>query len=124
MEVNFKMEVEMEIIEKLQFTNQWFEIFLPLILITLDIITGFIYAWLNKKVSSSVMRKGLGHKAGELAYILLGFLANIAFGLHSVFLLAIFYVCFMEVISIFENCSKLGVPVPEKLKEILNKESE
>lgn len=113
----------MEILEKLHFTNQWFEFVLPLVMIILDIVTGFINAWINKSVSSSVMREGLGHKAGELAYILLGFLANIAFGLHSVFLLAVFYVCFMELVSILENCSKLGVPMPEKLKEIIeNKE--
>lgn len=111
------------ILENLHFTNQWFEFILPLIMIILDIVTGFINAWINKSVSSSVMREGLGHKAGELAYILLGFLANIAFGLHSVFLLAVFYVCFMELVSILENCSKLGVPMPEKLKEIIeNKE--
>lgn len=111
------------IFENLHFTNQWFEFILPLIMIILDIVTGFINAWINKSVSSSVMREGLGHKAGELAYILLGFLANIAFGLHSVFLLAVFYVCFMELVSILENCSKLGVPMPEKLKEIIeNKE--
>lgn len=113
------------IFENLHFTNQWFEFVLPLVMIILDIVTGFINAWINKKVSSSVMREGLGHKAGELAYILLGFLANIAFGLHSVFLLAVFYVCFMELVSILENCSKLGVPMPEKLKEIIeNKEGE
>lgn len=111
------------IFENLHFTNQWFEFILPLIMIILDIVTGFINAWINKSVSSSVMREGLGHKAGELAYILLGFLANIAFGLHSVFLLAVFYVCFMELVSILENCAKLGVPMPEKLKEIIeNKE--
>lgn len=111
------------ILENLHFTNQWFEFILPLMMVILDIVTGFINAWINKSVSSSVMREGLGHKAGELAYILLGFLANIAFGLHSVFLLAVFYVCFMELVSILENCAKLGVPMPEKLKEIIeNKE--
>ena len=114
----------MEILEELKFTNQWLEIALPLGLIILDILTGFLYAWINKKVSSTVMREGLGHKAAELSYILLGFLAYICFDLHSVFLLAVFYVCFMELVSILENCSKLGVPIPDKLKEILNKESE
>lgn len=109
----------MEIVDKLHFTNQWFEFFLPLMMIILDIVTGFINAWVNKKVSSSIMREGLGHKAGELAYILLGFLAYTAFGLHSVYLLAVFYVCFMELVSILENCSKLGVPMPEKIKEII-----
>ena len=113
------------IFENLHFTNQWFEFVLPLIMIILDIVTGFINAWINKTVSSSVMREGLGHKAGELAYIALGFLAYVAFGLHAVFLLAVFYVCFMELVSILENCSKLGVPVPPKLKEIIeNKEGE
>lgn len=112
------------ILENLKFTNQWLEIALPLALIILDVVTGFIHAWINKTVSSSIMREGLGHKAAELAYILLGFLAYLCFDLHSVFLLAVFYVCFMELVSILENCSKLGVPMPDQLKEILNKEGE
>lgn len=111
----------MEIIENLKFTSQIYEILLPLGLIVLDIITGFVYAWINKSVSSSVMREGLGHKIAEISYIVLGFLANLCFGLHSVQLFAIFYVCFMEIVSVAENCAKLGVPVPEKLQDILNK---
>lgn len=111
----------MEILDNLKFTSQIYEILLPLSLIVLDIVTGFIYAWINKSVSSSIMREGLGHKIAEISYIVLGFLANLCFGLHSVQLFAIFYVCFMELVSVAENCAKLGVPVPEKIQAILNK---
>lgn len=117
----------MEILNELHFTNNWIEFLLPVLMIVLDVATGFLNAWINKNVSSSIMREGLGHKAAELAYIFLGFLAYVAFGLHSVFLLAVFYVCLMELVSIIENCAKLGVPIPPKLKEffeIKSKEGE
>lgn len=114
----------MEILEELKFTKETYEIVFPLALIVLDVLTGLINAWVSNNISSKKMREGLGHKAGEVAIIILGFLANLCLGLHSVYLLAILYVCFMEVLSVLENVTDLGFPIPEvakeKIKKILN----
>lgn len=106
----------------LQFTNQWWALILPLILMVLDIITGYYNAWKNNEVSSSKMRDGLGKKCAELCYIVVGFMFKFAFGTSSIMYFMVIYVCYMEVVSLAENCSKLGLPVPNKLKEKLNNE--
>lgn len=111
----------MEILEELQFTNSAYEIVLPLALIVLDVLTGIINAWVVNNISSSEMRKGLGHKSGEIAVLILGFLINLCLGLHSIYLLAIFYVSFMELLSILENVTKLGFPIPESVKNKIRK---
>lgn len=111
----------MELLEELKFTNETYEIILPLALVIVDILTGLINAWVTNSISSTKMREGLGHKAGEIAIIILGFLANLCLGLHSVYLLAILYVCFMEVLSILENVTDLGFPIPEIAKEKIRK---
>ena len=113
------MENVNEILENIKFVNDSWAITLPLILILLDIITGVINAIIKGEMDSSVMRQGLGHKFSEIVYLALGILADVFFKLHSVYLLAIIYISFMEIISILENCNKLGVPIPNILKNIL-----
>lgn len=111
----------MEFLEELKFTNEAYEIIFPLALIAVDVLLGVINAWTTNSISSTKMREGLGHKAGEVAIIVLGFLINLCLGLHSIYLLAIFYVCFMELLSILENIQKSGIPIPEKIKNVVNK---
>ena len=36
----------------------------------------------------------------------------------------VIYICLMELSSLAENCAKLGVEIPEKLKEKLNNDKE
>lgn len=111
----------MEILEELKFTSETYEIIFPLALIVLDVLTGLINAWVTNDLKSKKMREGLGHKAGEIAIIVLGFLINLCLGLHSVYLLAILYVCIMEVLSVLENVTELGFPIPEAVKNKIRK---
>ena len=108
-----------EVMEYVKFVNDGWAITLPLILIVLDIVTGVVNAVIKGDIDSSVMRQGLGHKFSEIIYLALGILADIFFKWHGVYLLMIIYISFMEIVSILENCSKLGVPMPEFLKNIL-----
>ena len=108
------------LLETIHFTNTWWAILTPLILMVLDVITGYYGAWKNKCISSSIMRDGLGKKCAELCYILVGVLAKFAIGTSSVMYFIIIYVCYMELVSLAENCDKLGFPMPEKMKEKLN----
>ena len=110
----------MESLLNLEFTNVWWAIGVPLVLMVLDIITGYYNAWKNNKVSSSRMRDGLGKKCAEFCYITVGFLFKFAFGINAIMYFMVIYVCYMELVSLTENCSKLGLPIPQKIKDKLN----
>ena len=115
----------MEYLKNLKFTHDYWALLLPCILMVLDIITGYYNAWKSKTVSSKKMRDGLGKKLAELVYIVAGILISVSFNIKPVGYFISFYVIYMEIVSITENCEKLGLPMPEKVKEkINNKESE
>lgn len=97
----------------------WF-ILLPLILEVLDIITGYLNAWIKDDIQSKKMREGLGKKVGELVYCSVALLINILFNIPSISYFITGYICFMEIMSLTENCDKLGVPMPNVLKKKVN----
>ena len=110
----------MEELLKLNFTNIVWVFVLPLLLMVLDIITGYYNAWKNKEVSSSKMRDGLGKKCAELCYILVGTAFKFAFGIDAIMYFMAVYICYMEIVSLAENCDKLGISLPKVVKEKLN----
>ena len=112
------------LIQSIQFTNIWWAIITPLILMVVDIVTGYYNAWKNNEVSSSKMRDGLGKKLAELTGVFLGILAKYSIGADPIMYFAIIYVCFMEGLSIIENWEKLGFKMPQKLREKLNNKGE
>ena len=90
--------------------------------ITIDYITGIMCAIIDKKLSSEVGFKGIFKKV--LILMLVG-IANVidvhVVGTGSALRGAT--VCFYlsnEGLSILENTVHLGLPVPEKLKEVLS----
>ncbi len=92
------------------------------VFITIDYITGIICAIIDKKLSSEVGFKGIFKKV--LILMLVG-IANVidvhVVGTGSALRGAT--VCFYlsnEGLSILENTVHLGLPVPEKLKEVLS----
>ncbi len=114
----------MEELMNLKFTSEWWALMAPLFLCVLDVLTGYIHAWIENEVKSYKMREGLGKKFGEIVYVILGIVAKYAIGTSSIMLFMSAYICFMEVVSLFENCAKLGVPMPEKIREKINNERE
>ena len=109
-----------ELIQNIQFTNIWWAIITPIFLIVLDIATGLINSWKNDSFHSSVMRAGLSKKFGELVYVLVGIFTKFALGTDVILYFTVGYICLMEISSLAENCKKLGVPMPDKLKDKLN----
>lgn len=109
-----------ELIQNIHFTSMWWAIIAPLTLIIIDVITGIIIAWRDNNFKSSVMRTGLSKKFGEIVYILIGILTKYALGTELILYFCVFYICLMEISSLAENCDKLGVKMPEKLKNKLN----
>lgn len=89
--------------------------------VILDYITGVMVAAIQKKVSSEVGFKGICKKV--LIVILVG-MANIVdvqiIGNGSAIRTAvIFFYLSNEGISILENTALIGLPVPQKLKDVL-----
>lgn len=109
-----------QIIQNIHFSNIWWAIASPLFLIVLDVLTGVIIAWRNNDFKSTKMRTGLSKKFGELVYVLVGILAKFALGTELILYFTVGYICLMEISSLAENCDKLGVKLPEKVKNKLN----
>lgn len=86
-----------------------------------DYITGVMCAVADKKLNSEIGFKGICRKV--LIFLLVG-IANIldvqVIGTGSVLRTAvIFFYLSNEGVSLLENAAHLGLPVPEKLKEVL-----
>lgn len=113
-----------EIMQNIHFTNLWWAILAPMILIVIDVLTGLMIAWKNNNFKSAKMRAGLSKKFGELVYVLVGILTKFALGTDLILYFTVGYICFMEISSLAENCDKLGVKMPDKLKEKLNNDKE
>jgi toxin secretion/phage lysis holin len=113
----------LDIVYKVHFAHNYWIIALPALFALSDVITGLIQAQINGTKNSSVMRKGLYRKVGELGVILLVWVTCIAIELPIKYPAAVaLYVCFMEALSIMENIQAMGIPVPDfitrKAKEI------
>lgn len=90
-----------------------------LVFMVIDYISGLINAIIKKKVSSNIGFKGIAKKV--LILLLVGSvnLLGIATGIEGLRYIIISFYLANEGISIIENASKLGVPIPQKIKEIL-----
>ena len=93
-----------------------------ILLIILDYLTGVCVAVHQKKLSSEIGAKGIAKKVGILILVSTTHIAD-TFLFDSISPLqsmtATFYIA-NEGISIIENVGKLNLPLPEKIKELLN----
>ena len=102
------------------FREDFWILLLPSCCIAIDIITGVLNAWIENNVKSYLLRQGLGKKGGEILAVVLGELLVCALSVPKELLTSTsVYIVFMEVISIFENLNKLGVPIPWFIKKAL-----
>lgn len=89
--------------------------------VIIDYLTGILCAINEQKLSSEIGFKGISRKV--LIFLLVG-IAHIldvqVLGEGSILRTAvIFFYLSNEGISILENASRLGLPIPEKLKKVL-----
>lgn len=96
-------------------------IYALLVFVIIDYITGVMCAIADKTVSSAIGFKGICRKV--LIFLLVG-VANIldvqVIGTGSALRTAIiFFYLSNEGISLLENAAHLGLPVPEKIKTVL-----
>ena len=89
-------------------------------LIVLDYITGLICAGKDQMLSSAIGFRGLGKKVLILIIVAVSVLIDRILGTSGIARsLVIFFYASMEGISILENAARVGVPVPDKLKDML-----
>ena len=89
--------------------------------VVIDYLTGVMCAIVNKELSSNVGFKGLFRKILIFVMVGIGHLVDTQIiGNGSVLRTAvIFFYLSNEGVSLLENAAHIGLPVPEKLKDVL-----
>ena len=88
--------------------------------IVLDYITGLFKAIYNKKINSSVGLKGIIKKIGYLIIVAVAvILDKIAGNTGAIRTLVIYFFVANEGISILENWGGMGLPLPQKIFDVL-----
>ena len=108
-------------------------IIILIVAMIIDYVTGMLSAWLNAELSSKKGIKGIVKKVSYLALVAAAMIVDwlICCGLqqinvdikYSVFfaVLVAVWLIINELISVLENLSRIGVPIPNFLKKIINK---
>ena len=104
-----------------------------MVMMIIDYLSGMSAAWVHGDLSSKVGAKGIIKKVGYMALIVVAMgvdyliysgisAANIEVGYNMWFgLLVAVWLIINEMISILENLSRLGVPIPEFLTKIIRR---
>ena len=90
-------------------------------LMILDVLMGLIAAYGAGQLSSSVSRLGAAKKAGTLMVVGVAFLLQPYMGgFPSVPAVVLFFMV-TEGLSVLENAARIGIPLPQGLKDALVK---
>lgn len=87
--------------------------------IVLDWITGLLKAIYNKNLSSYTGFKGIIKKVVILIVVGVAVLLETNMGIPAIREIVMMFFIANEGISLLENVSQMGIPFPEKLKDIL-----
>ena len=89
--------------------------------VVIDYVTGLMVAVLEKKVSSEVGFRGIFKKVLILAMVGIGNIIDVQLIKNgsAIRTAVIFFYLSNEGISIIENSSKIGLPIPQKLTSVL-----
>lgn len=108
-------------------------IIILIVAMIIDYVTGMLSAWLNAELSSKKGIKGIVKKVSYLALVAVAMIVDwlICCGLqqinvnikYSVFfaVLVTVWLIINELISVLENLSRIGVPIPNFLKKLINR---
>ncbi len=94
--------------------------------VVIDYVTGFICAWTEKKLSSEVGAKGIAKKVFIFMLVAVANIIDtqILRNGAAIRTAVIFFYIANEGVSICENAGRLGLPIPEKLKMVLEQLNE
>ncbi|RQN12480.1 holin [Clostridium butyricum] len=89
--------------------------------VIIDYVTGLMVAVLEKKLSSEVGFRGIFKKVLIFALVGIGNIIDVHLIKNgsAIRTAVIFFYVSNEGISIIENAAKIGLPIPQKLKDIL-----
>lgn len=91
-----------------------------LIMISLDYVTGVLKAIHNKKLNSHIGLKGIIKKVGYLIIVTVCVLLDRTVGdTGTIRTLVIYFFVANEGISVIENWSKMGLPIPKIVSQTL-----
>lgn len=85
----------------------------------LDVFTGVVLAIANKELSSKKAYNGMAKKVGIYILIAMSYQAGKYLGYDDLRGIVIGFFIAHEMISIIENWGAFGLPIPKKLKNIL-----
>jgi len=103
------------------FRNEILELIAPVVMMTIDFLTGTFGAWMMHTFKSQKMRTGLTKKVGEMAILVVGALLSYALRLPPQIMAGIsLYIIYMELMSICENAKKMGAPLPGFVSKVLD----
>lgn len=91
-----------------------------LIFMLIDYITGVLVAIKKKKLSSKIGFDGILKKGFIILFVGTVNLLGVAMGIDELRYLIISFYLANEGISIIENGAKLGVPIPQKILDVLH----
>ncbi len=94
--------------------------------VVIDYVTGFICAWTEKKLSSEVGAKGIAKKVFIFMLVAIANIIDtqILQNGAAIRTAVIFFYLANEGVSICENAGRLGLPIPKKLKSVLEQLNE
>lgn len=88
--------------------------------IVLDYISGLVAAWHNRELNSGVGFRGIAKKIMSLLVVALAYVIEHAIGgTFPLREITIMFFVVNEALSMLENAGKIGLPIPEKLKDAL-----
>lgn len=90
-----------------------------LLFMIIDYLSGVMCAVINKKLSSTIGFKGIFKKIMIILLVGITNLLGQATGIDGLRYIVISFYLANEGISIIENASILGLPVPKKVKDVL-----
>ncbi len=96
-------------------------LFALIMFVILDYITGLMCAFINKNLSSEIGAKGIFKKIVIFVVVMLGHIidSKVIGDVSVLRTTVIFFYLANEGISLLENVTIIGLPVPEKLKQVL-----
>lgn len=100
-----------------------------LIFIAFDVLTGWLKALATGTTDSSIMRKGLYHKLGEVVAVIFGYVCQyslpyIGVAVDIPFAVAIgTYIVLMEIASIIENISHINPRLSSIMGKVFSKDA-